>query len=127
MADNETTAAIGAIAAGVAIAIKEGAVWIVKAIRGNTKAQLTRAKAEDDARTEQREREIAEKAESRILRAIDDLGAKVERTNMRAHENRETLVKVETELKNQGEWLKNLTEDMRVVKRRSTGRHGGED
>ena len=90
-------------------------MWLVKAIRGNTKAQLTKIEAEKEAHALLREQEMANKAEARILRAIDDLGVKLERSNLRTHENRETLIKLETQ-------MQSLAEDMRVLKRRATGK-----
>lgn len=102
MADDVTTGAIAAAAAGVVVALKEVGMWIVRAIRGNTKAQIEQTKAEDQARAEDREREIANKESGRVLDAIhrlrDELRSQAERNNSEHTQTREQLARMTQQL-----------------------------
>lgn len=77
-------------------------MWIVRAIRGNTKAQIEQTKAEDQARAEDREREIANKESGRVLDAIhrlrDELRSQAERNNSEHTQTREQLARMTQQL-----------------------------
>lgn len=102
MADDVTTGAISTAAAVIVVTLKEIGMWIVKAIRGNTKVQLDNAKAEEQARVENRERDLADKEVGRVLSAITKLEAKLDtqatRNNAEHTQTREQLAKINQQM-----------------------------
>lgn len=142
MATDETTIGfISAIVSAIVLAIREAAGAIVRAIKGNTKAQREKAQAEEEARREEaareaakataeRENALADRETARILKAIDDLGHKIMRVGDTSQDTRERVARLEeqhnalTENNKQlSGWMRSLTDDVRTIKRRSTGKH----
>jgi archaellum component FlaC len=133
MADDTTVGVISAIVAAVVVAIREAAAGVVRAIRGSTKVQKRRAQAEEDARKEEAAREalkseqqrqevLADRETDRIISAIADLGAKLERTGLSVQEVREDVAGLKSGHKDLTRWMENLTRNVDTIKRRSTGK-----
>lgn len=126
MALDETTfiGLVATIVSGVLMTLEKIGRWLVKSIRGNTQAHRDIAEMEIEAHQEDVKRQEDQRKEDRLFRALDDLGSKMDRQGARIEETRESVPRLEVKTENLEGWAQNITEDVRTIKRRSTGEVG---